>query len=162
MRTLTDGAREIVAELNADASPGHVETAPAERRDAPLLSSIAEAAACLSVGRTTVWALLERGELRSVKIGARRLIPRAELEAYVDRLMAAAGGRPAREGGCPMDRQTLADLERRLRRAVTLLRELRALADLDAVEDDQLATAIRHVAAVAAALRGDADRARAA
>lgn len=50
---------------------------------------------------------------------------------------------------------TTADLERRLRIALEAMREVRYWADLDAVEDNWLAVAIRHVAAVADQLRGD-------
>ncbi len=51
-----------------------------------MLFAITEAATILGIGRTNVYALLKRGELRSVKIGGRRLIPRAALEAFVDEL----------------------------------------------------------------------------
>ena len=52
-----------------------------------MLFGVTEAAAVLGIGRTNVYALLKTGELRSVKIGGRRLIPRAALEAFVDDLM---------------------------------------------------------------------------
>ncbi len=48
-----------------------------------MLFAIAEAATILGIGRTNVYALLKRGELRSVKIGGRRLIPRQALEDFV-------------------------------------------------------------------------------
>ncbi len=37
-----------------------------------------------------VWQLLAAGEIGSVKIGSRRLVPRAELDKYLARLAAAA------------------------------------------------------------------------
>ena len=51
-----------------------------------LLVSIAGAARLLDLSRTTIYALLDQGVLRSVSIGRRRLIPRSELErlAHVD------------------------------------------------------------------------------
>jgi len=58
----------------------------------------------------------------------------------------------------PAPSTTTADLERRLRIALKLMRDVRYWANLDAVEDDWIATAIRHVAAVAKELRGDDDR----
>jgi excisionase family DNA binding protein len=51
-----------------------------------LLLPVPEAAAQLGVGRTLVWRLVQTGDRRSVRIGKRRLVPRAELEAYVQRL----------------------------------------------------------------------------
>ena len=39
----------------------------------------------LSVGRTTVFSLLNTGELASITIGRRRLVPREELEAFIAR-----------------------------------------------------------------------------
>jgi excisionase family DNA binding protein len=56
---------------------------------AKLVYSVTEAAALLSVGRTTVYQLIGSGELRSVKIGTRRLVARRDLEAYVQALCSA-------------------------------------------------------------------------
>lgn len=53
---------------------------------AQLLLSPREVAATLSIGRSKVFELLATGELASVKIGRRRLIPRAALSEYVGRL----------------------------------------------------------------------------
>jgi excisionase family DNA binding protein len=54
--------------------------------DTTLLVTPEEAARRLSVGRTTLYELLARGELRSVSVGRCRRIPVAELTAFVDRL----------------------------------------------------------------------------
>lgn len=55
-----------------------------------LLLSIDEAAAALSIDRSNLYKLLNRGELRSVVVGKRRrLIPVAALEEYVDALAEA-------------------------------------------------------------------------
>ena len=51
----------------------------------PVLLGVEEAARCLGVGRTQVFVLLRQGALKSVRIGRRRLIPRSELDAYVQR-----------------------------------------------------------------------------
>jgi excisionase family DNA binding protein len=45
--------------------------------------SIREAAAVSGLSRTTLYALIARRELRGVKSGARRLILRTDLEAYL-------------------------------------------------------------------------------
>ncbi len=55
-----------------------------------LLFTPEHAADKLDVGRTTVYALMASGELRSVKIGRSRRVPAAALEEYVGRLV---GGR---------------------------------------------------------------------
>ena len=51
-----------------------------------MLFAITEAALILGIGRTNVYALLKQGQLRSVKIGGRRLIPRSALEDFVQGL----------------------------------------------------------------------------
>ncbi len=51
-----------------------------------LLLTTAEAAELLGVSRTTVYELLNAGQLESIRIGRSRRIPRAALVAYVDRL----------------------------------------------------------------------------
>lgn len=50
---------------------------------APLSVSIDEAARLIGVGRSTMFALLDSGEIRSVKVGARRLVPRRALEEFL-------------------------------------------------------------------------------
>jgi excisionase family DNA binding protein len=53
---------------------------------AKLAYSVDDACTTLSIGRTLLFDLIRRGELTSVKIGRRRLVPVASLEAYVARL----------------------------------------------------------------------------
>jgi excisionase family DNA binding protein len=48
-----------------------------------LLYNIEESAAALNLSPRTVAALLARGELRSITVGRRRLIPREALNAFV-------------------------------------------------------------------------------
>ena len=65
------------------------DSATTDVNDAQLLS-IPAAASILGVGRSTVYELMSRGELRTVKIGRCRRVPRATLTAFVDGLSAQA------------------------------------------------------------------------
>ena len=53
----------------------------------PLLVRVEEAARMLSLSRSTIYELLDRGELPSVRCGAARRIPVAALRAWIDRQM---------------------------------------------------------------------------
>jgi excisionase family DNA binding protein len=57
---------------------------------APTLLTVGEAATALSLSRTAVYELMRTGELGSVRIGARRRVPVAAVDAYVARLTGAA------------------------------------------------------------------------
>jgi excisionase family DNA binding protein len=48
-----------------------------------LLLRVEEAAPLLRLSRTEVFALIKKGELRSIKIGQRRRIPRQALDDYI-------------------------------------------------------------------------------
>ena len=61
----------------------------------PLLLTPEEAAKLLSVGRTTVYALIKAGDLRPVHIGRSCRISRAELERYVRMLQNPPQAAPA-------------------------------------------------------------------
>jgi excisionase family DNA binding protein len=50
--------------------------------DSPALLTVEAAAHFLSLGRTTVYALMEAGKLRYKRVGRARRIPRAELEHF--------------------------------------------------------------------------------
>ena len=52
----------------------------------PVTISVEDAALLLGIGRTVTYRLVLGGELRSVKIGRRRLVIRASVEEYVARL----------------------------------------------------------------------------
>lgn len=52
-----------------------------------LAYSTEDAATALSIGRTVLFDLLRQGEIISVKIGRRRVIPATSLQAYLDRLV---------------------------------------------------------------------------
>jgi excisionase family DNA binding protein len=51
----------------------------------PLLVRVEEAARILSLSRSTIYELLDRGELPSVRCGAARRIPLAALHTWVER-----------------------------------------------------------------------------
>jgi excisionase family DNA binding protein len=52
----------------------------------PVLLSIGEAARLLGIGRSTLYGLLNDGDLSGLKIGARTLIRRSDLEALLESL----------------------------------------------------------------------------
>jgi excisionase family DNA binding protein len=55
----------------------------------PVLIAIwPEAGKALGVGRTKMFELIASGELTSVQVGRRRLIPATAITAYVERLVA--------------------------------------------------------------------------
>ena len=54
-----------------------------ENGSTPLLISVSEAARLLSIGRNTAYELIAAGRLPSVKLGRRRLVSRAALEAWI-------------------------------------------------------------------------------
>ena len=43
-----------------------------------------DAALVLGLGRTTTYALIREGRLRSIKVGRRRLIPASEIERFLE------------------------------------------------------------------------------
>jgi len=51
-----------------------------------LLVTVEEAARLLGVGRTTMFELIGRGDIKSVRLGRRRLIARKSLESFVEEL----------------------------------------------------------------------------
>lgn len=52
------------------------------------LATVVEVASYLHCGRTRVFALLRSGDLPSVKVGKKRLIPGAAVTIYLDQLLA--------------------------------------------------------------------------
>ena len=63
-----------------------ISTAPV----AKLAYGIDDVAEMLSLGRTTVVALVSNGDIPSIKIGGRRLIPRRDLDEFVERQRSAS------------------------------------------------------------------------
>lgn len=51
-----------------------------------IMLTVEQTAAALNIGRTTVFALIKSGELRSLHIGRLRRIPLDEIQAYTTRL----------------------------------------------------------------------------
>jgi len=49
--------------------------------------SVEEAAGLLGIGRTTVYEMIRRGDVRPIRIGRCVRIPQRELEAFVERLV---------------------------------------------------------------------------
>jgi excisionase family DNA binding protein len=66
-------------DIRADVDPTEHPAALLE----PLVSR-GEAQRILGIGRSTMTRIIERGELRTVRIGARRLIDPASLRAFID------------------------------------------------------------------------------
>jgi excisionase family DNA binding protein len=54
-----------------------------------ILFSVEDAAIALSMGRTSIFALIRSGDIHAVKIGKRRLVAASELEAFALRLQEA-------------------------------------------------------------------------
>ena len=52
---------------------------------APVANSIENAAKRLGISRAGLYNLLALGEIRAVKVGARRLIPETELQGFITR-----------------------------------------------------------------------------
>ncbi len=50
------------------------------------LHGVDEAAAALHVARSTLYQLIGAGELRTIKVGRRRLIPESAITAYIEAL----------------------------------------------------------------------------
>jgi excisionase family DNA binding protein len=65
------------------------DTAPVPELDepSPTLLTVEEVAQLLSIGRTTMYALLKAGHINSVRIGRLRRIPAEALTAYTARLI---------------------------------------------------------------------------
>ncbi len=51
--------------------------------------TVPEAAAALGIGDTLAWRLVQTGELRTVKLGRRRLVPRTALDDLLGGQVAA-------------------------------------------------------------------------
>jgi len=53
----------------------------------PLLVGVRQAAAIAGTGRDAMYELVRSGAVRSIQMGRRHLIPRTELEAWIEREM---------------------------------------------------------------------------
>ena len=68
-----------------------------ERDSSRLLVTIEEAARRLSIGRSHLYEQIQRGGIRSVRIGRSRRILNTDLEAFIDHLLNGQAHLPARE-----------------------------------------------------------------
>jgi excisionase family DNA binding protein len=57
---------------------------PPDEADLPLLLSVPQAARLLGVGTTFGWTMVNKGEIPSVRLGRRVLVPRAAIERIAD------------------------------------------------------------------------------
>lgn len=90
---LASALRELAAALE------ELEAEPAPRQDEPeQLYSVDEAARILGVGRSSVYAEIGAGRLRSLTVGRRRLIPASALAEYTRAGAAIETPAPARGG----------------------------------------------------------------
>ncbi|MFI2366609.1 helix-turn-helix domain-containing protein [Promicromonospora sp. NPDC019610] len=71
-------------------SPTYTQAEPTITAITPLLYRVEEAAEALRLSRAMVYEIIRSGELRTVKIGTRRLVPVAALGEYIDTLGRAA------------------------------------------------------------------------
>jgi excisionase family DNA binding protein len=58
----------------------------------PMLLNVQQASQALNISRASLYRVLERGELRSVQIGARRLVPQWALFEYIESLETTRDG----------------------------------------------------------------------
>ena len=63
---------------------GEIEPAQGPLHMEPMAYSVEEAALVMSLSRTAVYSLIKDGLLKSVHQGKRRIIPRTEIQAYLD------------------------------------------------------------------------------
>ena len=59
---------------------------PSPNDAGPLLLSVDDVCALTGLGRTSIYGELRAGRLASVKVGRRRLVPRAALDAWIEEL----------------------------------------------------------------------------
>jgi excisionase family DNA binding protein len=53
----------------------------------PMLVTVDQVAKMLSIGRTAAWELIRKNQIKSVKIGRTRRVPRAAVQEYVQLLL---------------------------------------------------------------------------
>ena len=87
----------LVEEERGGPVPAQVDRAiggvPVAPTDGALLLSVAEAAKALGVSRGSLYELVNAGEVKSIQIGRRRLIPRTALIEFIDGNTASGRGR---------------------------------------------------------------------
>lgn len=58
------------------------------------LLTLSDAAATLSLGKTTLRKLIDGGEIRVVRIGGLVRVPRSEIQRWIESQLQATGSRP--------------------------------------------------------------------
>ena len=53
----------------------------------PILVTVQDTAAMLSIGRTAAWELVRKHKIKSIKIGRTRRVPIAAIQEYIARLL---------------------------------------------------------------------------
>ncbi len=71
-----------------DSDPGHIRGVTESRSGSKILLTVEEGCDRLSVSRTTMFALLKAGDIRSVKIGKARRIVADSLHEFVNTKLA--------------------------------------------------------------------------
>jgi excisionase family DNA binding protein len=70
---------------------------PEATKEPSILVTQMEAARLLGgVGRTTLWRMLERGDLRRVTVGSRALVTRESIDSYVQRQTFSTASTPSK------------------------------------------------------------------
>ncbi len=82
---LADALRPIVRRLVAEA----LEESPASTPAPDRLYDLAEAGELLGVSRTVVYELIGRGDLRSTKVGRRRLVAASDIARFIESVKSA-------------------------------------------------------------------------
>jgi excisionase family DNA binding protein len=89
-------SRAVITSTTRDLLASKKESRAQEQRDGSRVTdpqarlvSIEIAARLLGIGRTTVYDLVNRGELRSTKIGRRTLVAVEDIDTFVDRKLAS-------------------------------------------------------------------------
>jgi excisionase family DNA binding protein len=80
-----------IENLLADAGPDRFDRRHPELLDPPLAYCPEEAARKLGLSRTTTFAEIASGRLRSFKVGKRRLVPSSALGPYIEERLAESG-----------------------------------------------------------------------
>lgn len=82
--TLDAQANALHAQAVALRGPRRRAAAPSA--PAPSLLTVPQAAAALSISRTTLYEVIRSGRLRTVRVGSRRLVPVTATQEFVARL----------------------------------------------------------------------------
>jgi excisionase family DNA binding protein len=84
-------SRGTSPDRSPDSSGGTPRESPRESRPGrPLLLTVKEAAVLIGVGRTTLYKLMDTGDIVSVRVGSSRRIPLTSVYEFVDRLCPSA------------------------------------------------------------------------